>query len=406
MSSLEINLTTQQHDFLNLNSKFGLFRAGIGTGKTFVGSWWAYQKLCSDPLSKGFIGANTYNQLRNATLSRFFETLDSVGVPYSYNQQRNIIDVAGRKIYAYSLDNYEHIRGIEIGWGWIDEAAFAKEAAFRVLIGRLRDSKAKRLELRLTTSAFGFNWLYDYFEGERKTPEFKTVVATTFDNPYLPEGYAESLRDVYDEKVYQQEVLGEYVSIGTGSVYYVFNRSKHLFDLSVPQNARIFAGIDFNVVPMSAAIGFLDGETLNIIDEIVIHNSNTDEMAKEILKRYGKISVIPDSTGKRIVTSARGYSDHEILRQYGLNVQYNKNPARMDRYNVVNNLLEKGRLKINKKCTRLIKDLEKLRFKEGSSQLDLGEDKLLSHISDALGYLAWFHFPIVRPSGGVYQLDT
>jgi hypothetical protein len=87
----------------------------------------------------------------------------------------------------------------------------------------------------------------------------------------------------------------------------------------------------------------------------------------------------------------------------GFRVEYNKNPARMDRYNVVNNLLEKDRLIISPKCVNLIKDLEQVSFKEGSSQLDIGNDKTLTHISDALGYGCWFCFPIIRPASGVYS---
>jgi hypothetical protein len=51
----------------------------------------------------------------------------------------------------------------------------------------------------------------------------------------------------------------------------------------------------------------------------------------------------------------------------------------------------------------LIKDLEQVSFKEGSAQLDTSLDKSLTHISDALGYGAWYCFPIIKPTAGVYS---
>jgi hypothetical protein len=66
----------------------------------------------------------------------------------------------------------------------------------------------------------------------------------------------------------------------------------------------------------------------------------------------------------------------------------------MDRYNTVNGLLEKARIKISNKCVKLIGDLEKVSFKEGTTLPDTN-DKMLTHISDALGYLCWWLYPIL-----------
>ena len=42
---------------------------------------------------------------------------------------------------------------------------------------------------------------------------------------------------------------------------------------------------------------------------------------------------------------------------------------------------------INPKCKHTIRDLEQVSFKEGSTQIDTGKDLLLTHASDALGYM-------------------
>ena len=54
------------------------------------------------------------------------------------------------------------------------------------------------------------------------------------------------------------------------------------------------------------------------------------------------------------------------------------------------------RLQIHPRAARLIRALDGLTYKEGTSLVDktLG----LDHITDALGYLLWQEFPVVGPN--------
>jgi PBSX family phage terminase large subunit len=401
----QISLTQKQAEFLTSTNFATLFAAGVGSGKSFIGSHWAKEKIISEPKSRGFIAANTYNQLRNATLATFFGVLDEHNFKYRYNQQRNIIDVNGTIIYAYSLDNYQNIRGIEIGWGWLDETRDTPREAFDVVLGRLRDKRAKKLELRLTSSPCGYNWLYDYFAGPNKKSGYHMVQGSTFDNPYLPPSYVESLRESYDDKMYQQEVLGQFVTTGVGQVYYSFNRTRNVRAVGMDPKYPLMIGMDFNINPMSAVVFQCVGPEIRVIDEISLMSSDTSEMGKHILAKFGRVRVIPDSTGKRKQTSSKGLSDHQILRDMGHEVVYNANPARFDRYVCVNNLLEKDRLVIDPKCKHLIADLEKVTYRPGTTEPDSTTDKSLTHMSDALGYGCWFCFPVIKHQSGVGMLD-
>jgi phage terminase large subunit len=401
---IEISLTKKQAEFLTAKDFAVLFAAGIGSGKSFIGAHWAKEKLVSDDKARGFIGANTYNQLRNATLATFFSVLDDHGFRYKYNQQRNIISVNGTTIYAYSLDNYENIRGIEFGWAWLDETRDTNREAFDVVLGRMRDKRAQKLEIRLTSSPCGFNWLHDYFAGPNRKPNYSMIQGSSFDNPHLPAGYLDSLMQSYDEKMYQQEVLGQFVTTGVGQVYYSFSRLKSVKPLEIIPSLPILVGMDFNINPLSAVIFQCVGQEVRVVDEISLMSSDTDQMGKTLLARYGRVRVIPDSTGVRRQTSSKGLSDHQILRDLGHEVVYNANPARFDRYVCVNNLLEKERLWIDPKCKNLITDLEKVTYKPGTTEPD-ASDKMLTHMSDALGYGCWFCFPIIKHQSGVGMVD-
>lgn len=386
---MKIDLLPHQWDFLQDRHKYLLLLAGIGSGKTFVGSHYVLNQANSFPKAKGFISAATYRQLHNSTLEAVFAEFNRIGVPYSYNQGKGILDVLGAKIYCYSLDNPEPLRGIEIGWGWLDEIALSEDNAFNIVAGRLRD-KYGPLELRLTTTPKGFNWLFDYFEGEKKTKDFHIIKASSRANTYLPAGYIDSLTLQYDEKMLRQELEAEWLDLTSGAVYYAFDSSINVSSVKFdPSRGPLWVGMDFNISPMTAVIAQIQNDVIWVFDEIYLTNSNTTFMARELIKRgYQDARICPDATGKAMKTSATAGSDHEILRQHGFKIEKVANPYRLDRFNCVNGLLEKRRIIIDNNCKMLIKDLGRLTHDN--------KDETLSHISDALGYLAWFTFPI-RP---------
>jgi hypothetical protein len=57
------------------------------------------------------------------------------------------------------------------------------------------------------------------------------------------------------------------------------------------------------------------------------------------------------------------------------------------------------RLTVDSRCTELIKDLEQMRFKHGTSVIDKDSDSDRSHLSDALGYLVWQEYSHGRALG-------
>jgi PBSX family phage terminase large subunit len=390
----QIELLPHQWDFLDAKEKFALLLGGVGSGKSFAGSIFAIKESKEDNTIPGLITANTYRQLQNATLNTLFSFCDQNNVEYDYNQNKGLLNLCGAKWFTYSLDSYDNMRGIEVGRFWGDEMRDADPKAFHVMLGRLR--YGAKLKGRLTTTPSGYDYLYDYFVGDKKTPEFRLIRATSMDNKFLPEGYVETLKTSYDAKIYAQEVLGEFVNTQSGRIYYAFDRNKNIAEVNYNPSYPIYVGMDFNVNPMTAVLCQHYDNVINVFDEVYLTDSNTPEMAEHIRLKYGSsLTIVPDSTGNKRTTSAPiGKSDIQILIDAGFKVKTSGNPFRIDRYNTVNNLLEKSRLKINPKCVKLIKDLEQVSYKDGTN-LPSTADSTLTHISDALGYFCWFASPIL-----------
>lgn len=189
----------------------------------------------------------------------------------------------------------------------------------------------------------------------------------------------------------------------TGRVYFPFDRRIHTGSMYkfVPSKP-IFVGMDFNVTPMTAVIlqPQYNGE-LWAVDEIVLHNSSTTEMADEIERRYwrymNQISIFPDPAAN-YRSSSRGETDIDILRQKGFKKIYfrKKHPAVQDRINAVNKMLKSAdstvRLFINDNCKHLIDSFEQTLYKENSKEVDKTQNK--EHITDAIGYCIEYTNPV------------
>lgn len=390
--SKTIELSPSQMQFVTAKNPYVLFCGGLGSGKTHGGAVWALSMALQYPSTKGIITANSYSQLKKATLAKFFEILQQNGISYEYKSQDGVIHINNgvgiTEIYAISAEKYDLARGIEVGWIWSDECAFYRKEAFDVFIGRIRDRKGPG-QWKGTTTPNGFNWLYDCFVSE-PLKDSLLVTGKTKDNlANMSSNYYEVLLAQYSSKMAQQELEGEFVNLTSGKVYYAFDRRRHVGSLPVDNNL-VWTGLDFNVNPLCGVFVYEVAGKLYVTDELYQKDSNTFNAAKEITSRFRdkQVAVVADESGSKRKTSSNN-TDYEILRRANLHVVNFRNPRVKDRYNNLNRLFETGQILIDPKCTKLIEDLEKLVYDN--------KDEMLSHMSDALGYVTWHLSPMKRP---------
>ena len=79
------------------------------------------------------------------------------------------------------------------------------------------------------------------------------------------------------------------------------------------------------------------------------------------------------------------------------------NPHVRERINLMNAKLRPAsgeiQMLVHRKCKELIKDFEQVAYKEDSNVIDKDRDRSRTHLSDALGYLAWQECRPVVPIG-------
>lgn len=377
---------------------------GVGSGKSYTIGDLLVKYRCENKANEVFIGANSHRQLRDSTIKAATDRLKMYGFKedsWLYMEQKGFFYFEGMKCYLRSLENVDKaIHGLTVDKMIVDEYAFCGRPnqspmyIHKKIIQRLRGSNGKN-EFVALTSPNGVNFLHDLWV-TNATDQHHLVKCKTKDNTYLPEGYYESLVAAYggeDTPLAKQELFGEFINVTDDVVYYSFDK-RHVQNCEL-QRGSIFIGMDFNVNPMTAVVCQVVDDTLYVIDEFFLKNSDTFKMCEAILKKgYKNASVIPDSTGSNRKTS--GKSDFDIIRQHGFKIESTRNPYVTDRVNNINRLFKLNRIIINPRCRNLISDLEKVTWR--NNKLDQQTDKMLTHISDCLGYAANKLLPFRMPN--------
>jgi hypothetical protein len=345
--------------------------------------------------------------LRDATVAALLESLVKNGIPHEVNRAENflVMKETRSKILFRAVEEFERLRGSNLAWFGLDELTYTSEEAWLRLEGRLRDPKAARLCGFAMWTPKGYDWVYERFVAER-VEGYEVVTAKAFENRHLLDrvpDYYERLKSSYDTRFYQQEVLGEYLHLHAGRVYYAFEREKNIVDVKVDRKRALLWALDFNVDPMSSVVAQVGSEGVVVLDEIVLSRATTQQACEEFQNRFPEhgagLKVYADASGAHMQTT--GTSDLGVLRKFFRSGAYGvvdfrvprSNPAVRDRVMVVNAALQPAegdpRLQIDGRCKELIKDLEQVAYKENTQVIDKDRDPRRTHLSDAMGYLVW-----------------
>jgi len=444
---IPMELLGHQEEFLFAKEYAVALVTGLGGGKTWIGTHYAETKALANPGVKGLVFANTYKQLRGATVDRLIQHLEEHGVRYDFNRSEMLLTLEKEcQIFLRSMENYDDIRGIEFGWAYGDEVRDMVEEAIDVVVGRLRDKRCDAIQLRLTTTPAGLNWIYERFvvkvaaaqkalheaggdiekvsRSIRRYLSYRLIHASSFENPHLPEDYLLTL-DTYDPQLRKQEALGLFVNVYAGNAYKSFSREHNVRPCPYDPLLPIRICFDFNAsypAPMGCNIGQVHGSEAWMVDEISIQGGTTPQVIEEFIRRYGDtgidhrapIKVYGDATSKRLSTQT-GKSDYSIIMQglrekfeyVELMVRKKSNPLVVDRVASTNARLCDGkrrrRLFADPKCVELIADWERVTWKPGVRQLEKG-NALRTHHSDATDYFVHEEWPLLM--GGTAGVNS
>lgn len=390
----------QRRIFLSL-ARFRVVVAGRRFGKTVLGITECLYEAQRGPKRLVWYVAPTYRMAKELVWEELKDAIPDEMIA-NKNESELSITIKGcrSKIVLKGADNPDSLRGKGLDFVLFDEVAdIISQTWFKVIRPALADKQGRALFIGTPK---GYDWFYDLYMYGLNNEDWESFSYTTAQGGNVTESELEYARATMSKKEYEQEFEASFETL-SNTVYSSFSRLGNV-DIGVEddEDLPIYIGMDFNVCPMTCVIGNRIGDQLHIFDEIEIMNGNTEEICEEIKRRYPgrKVIIAPDPSGKsRKTSSPIGQTDFTIIRSYGFKIiAPNKAPLVVDRINEVNAMCENAsgvrRLFIHPRCKKLIKCLDGLTYKEGTSQPDkkLG----LDHFPDGLGYLIHMEFPLVK----------
>ena len=394
-------LSKPQQQVAGSGKRFRVLVTGRRFGKTHL----AIRELCkaaSIPDQLVWYVAPSYRMAKQIVWDKLKNKLLDLNWVDRYNEtDLHLILRNGSKICLRGADNSQNLRGVGINFLIIDETQDVdKKAWMEVLRPTLSDTQGSAL-FTGTPKGLG-NWFHDLYTNQKTSKEWDSFQFTTLDGGQVPEEEIESAKNDLDDRTFRQEYMGTFETY-SGQVYYNFSETNITQGFMRKDNndipKHILVGCDFNIDPMSACIAFRHKEQIIIFDEITIYGSNTDELCQELKTRYPdyKITIYPDPASRQRKTSAGGRTDLSILQNAGFDVRVrNQHTPVRDRINAVNSALKSAdgtvKFKVHPACKNVIKSLQKQIYKPGTSIPDNNEN--LSHMSDAVGYLIDYIYPV------------
>jgi phage terminase large subunit len=251
----EMALLPAQADFVTAEERFVAFVGGVGSGKTVAGAVKAIRYAQEHAGAVGVVGAPNRTMLRDVLLPTLLELLPDE-VRRSYKQTEGKITFPnGSVILARSLEDFDHRRGLNLAFFWLDEGIYCGFAAWRVMKARLRQL-GYPVQGWLTSTPRGQDEFYRDFERDPAL-NHRLIRAATRDNTYLPADYADSLG--YTGSFALQELEGQFVA-REGLVFHLL--PEHVAPAPPAEEMEeVFGGIDWGYTnPFHlSVVGMRDG---------------------------------------------------------------------------------------------------------------------------------------------------
>ncbi len=368
--------------------------AGRRFGKSHLSLIWLLSRGLEENERRWIVTPN-YRQGRNTTWKLMRQMFRE------YDCKINETDLSvkmpnGSEVAIRGAENENSLRGVGLTMVVMEEYSYIKPHVWdEIIYPTLTTTDGDAFFIGTPN---GYDHLYDaYLRGQSNDPDWKSWQYTTVDGGYVPEEEIKKAKSMMDERAFKTEFLASFETTGNRAAYN-FDRLVHVRKAE-QLSSNLFWGMDFNVDYMSAVLGceYSNG-TIHYFDEIRQTNSNTEEMAKAMMKIAPNVPVYPDAAGSaRSTTSNR--SDHSILKEFRFQVISKKaNPPIKDRIMSLNRILKDAngriRMTVDPKCIHLIKDLEQVqRSRDG--KIDKS-NIALTHMFDACSYYIAYKYPIVN----------
>ena len=398
--------SAKQREFLdNADHRWNIKAGATRSGKTFLDYYVIPKRIRRVLGQDGLVVllGNTKGTLQRNVIVPL-QKMYGAGLVSSIRSD-NTAMLFGEKCYCLGADNkksVDRIRGMSIKYAYGDEVATWEEEVFEMLKSRL-DKEYSRFD-GTCNPQHPDHWFKQFIDSGDADVFYQQYGID--DNPFLPDVVKTALKAEHKGVFYNRYILGEWC-VAEGLVFPYFEGDVNEFltdapvykertsdkDPKVSAYSRITVGLDFggtgslNAMIASGFGGKNDELTVLAEDSLPRGDRiDTERIASAcagfcaaVRERYGRYDFVfydaaDPALGNRVaaILRARGLPHRNVVASY-------KTPLE-SRPVTVDGLLCSGRLKIDRRCTGLIRALSRLRWDEDKPNIP--EDKNIGNIND------------------------
>jgi hypothetical protein len=242
-----------QSGFFFSRARYPALFGGVGACKSFTGLHKTIDFIETYPRARFLATEPTVRMVEDVlipTLRQEFGSLEGWGwTLHGSPGDRDVLWHNGSVLMLRSalLMTPDMLSGLFLAGFWMDEIALGnQERTYANLQERLRQPGDYPYQGWVTGTPRGKNWCYGQW-GPGHKAKFDPYHVRTEDNPYLPAGYYEDLRDSFGDTAFaRQELGGEFVAF-QGLIYAMFSTAKHVQEPPARgEFERVVAGVDFS----------------------------------------------------------------------------------------------------------------------------------------------------------------
>lgn len=396
--------------------RFKVVPAGRRSGKTERAKRYVAKQAMQNENELYFCAAPTRDQVKKI----FWDDMKAMTLSATHPKQPSESELKlflpnGTEIHMIGLDKPQRIEGIPWTGGVIDEIADVKAEAWEAnILPALNTVSPLRPDYRawcwLIGVPDGLNHYYDMYQYALTSgdPDWAGYHWKSAD--ILPQDVIDAAKRSMSARQFKQEFEASFET-ATGRIYEDYGPENRT-DEAIQPHDQLHWMHDQNFTPLSSAIGVIRGNSLFLLDEIVLTSAISRQAALEFVERYEGhknklVNIYGDPAGR--AGEKHGHSSdyteiERVLRASGW--RFNRKvkpsaPSIKDRQNAVRAKIATAdgtrSLFVNPKTAPYCdKGLATVQVKEGSTfQEDQTNDA--QHITTAIGYCVDVLWPIRKP---------
>jgi len=401
VSDIIIKLRKRHHNqehIIQTAKRFNVLKCGRRFGKTSLA-----EELVIDPALDGYPVAYycpTYKDLND-----FWITIVSIVKDIIVKKDEQIKQIrlsTGGIIDMWSLDQPDSGRGRKYKRVVIDECEKAKKLQ-QAWNGTIRATLTDYIGdgWFLSTPQFGNTYFKELFkrkDEDKFSHEWQAWKFSTYDNPFIDPNEVDNAKLTLDDMYFNCEYMAEDVTLNTMRWAYAYEPSKHIGVVEIDRSHELILSFDFNKNPICCTIAqVFSFNKVRIIETIKLPNSDIYEICKVIKMKYAKhiLIVTGDASGNSLSAMVKdNLNYYKIIReQLMLSPQQFRvptiNPRIADNRILVNSLLSRGDVLLNKETTKHLQfDLENVTVNADGS-INKGDRDDPAQQADALDTLRY-----------------